>query len=100
MTSTKFTNTIELESIEENGASVRSDFPWQYAFGNYRCDYSDSDRSKYDVLVYDEVGNELQMSQLRYLGNDEVKGIYTAPNLANSELRVVIENNLEPSGEE
>lgn len=93
------TKTIELESIEENGASVRSISITPFGV-MIDAIIPDSDWSKYDVLVYDEAGNELPMSQLRYVGNDEVKGIYTAPKLQIANLRVVIEKQIwETSGE-
>lgn len=93
------TKTIELDGIEENGASVQAISVTPFGV-IVDATLPDSDWSKYDVLVYDEAGNELRMSQLRYLENQEVKGIYIAPPSQTSNLRVVIQKQIwESTGE-
>lgn len=89
----ELTSVIVVEGVEENGASIEqiSMTPFGVIVD---ATLPEEDWSRYDVRVYDESGDELQMSQLRYLGDQEVKGIYGAPKTKTQTLKVVIEKQI------
>lgn len=96
----ELTKVIDVEGFEQNGASVHSIAMTPFGV-IVEAGIPDEDWSKYDVWVYDEDGNQLNMSQLRYLDHQEVKGIYNAPQDETATLRVIIEKQIwVPIGED
>ncbi|MDB8552003.1 DUF4179 domain-containing protein [Turicibacter sanguinis] len=89
-----------VEGVNANGASIEqiSMTPFGVIVD---ATIPEEDWSRYDIRVFDETGEELQMSQLRYLGNQGVKGIYRASKTKTGTFKVVIEKQIWiPTGED